>query len=1111
MFNTIDVGTNEMQCKPCHVIFKWTPWFLQRGIQFSRPCIIFTTLSNIFPKILPNNMMRKLSLLLAAVCTCVLAHAQYCGFDKAHRQLLSNSNDYSSKVQAMNNDIASLISNNPNALIINTSGGPVYDIPVVIHVMHTGGAVGTIYNPSDATLQGMITYLNQAYQATYASYPNTSNGGTYFPVQFTLAKRDANCNSTSTGIDRVNAVSLLTAIYGSAKGTAYSTYGVRHSGTNGIGEDTLKALANWNHHDYYNIWVVNKIDSNDGTFGTFVAGYAYFPGASYVYDGTIMLATQAVAGSITLPHEIGHAFSLYHVFEGDDPGNTGAATTCPTNANCNTDGDRVCDTDPEKRSTFNCPSSTTTNLCTGNPYGFLPHNFMDYSSCQDRFTSGQKTRWLNALNNTAVANTRYSLLTSLGAQTLGTQPSSPTCVPTAFNAFTSTDGGVFYTKITDASSNILMYASSDGGYVSDGKLAYVDRACWQRADVTAGQTYTISIQSGQGAEKVRVYVDYNNDGFFNTSTELVYSHDGTTSFEVHTGSFTIPASPAVTCQPIRIRVVADNSISAPGPCTAYTAGQAEDYSLLIKPSPNATLTLSQTTGSNPSCNGSTIGFTASYTGTPTSPTVKLYVNGTQVASGATSATYSSSSFNNGDVVNAKLFFTGSCGADSITSANITVSRSSTVTPSVSLSLSAGTNPGCTGQSITMKATPTNGGSGPTYAWYRNGSVITGATSSTYTVTPNCNDSFYVVMTSNSACVSTTTATSNPGIKYICGPQTVAVSIAVTGGNNPTCSGRTVTFSATPTNGGTAPTYQWYINGTSVTGATGISFSTNVLNNGDSVYVVMSSNSPCAATPTAKSPAIYMSVVPTVTPTVTKSITKGTNPGCIGDTLQFTATTANAGSSPTYRWFLNGAATTNTTAVFTLPTGGTTGDKVWVRIVASNPASSCYTRDTAYSDTTTLDRRPRPSTPIISFIGHQLVSDSSNVQWYGPAGLIPGATGPTYTPSVFGDYYAVIINPLCGNGASNVLTISPMAVGNYNLTGVKFFPNPTTGMLTITWNAAATTRITVYTAAGKALMHEMATLATRKDVDLSTLPSGVYFVLLQDENGKSGTIRVTVAH
>jgi hypothetical protein len=159
----------------------------------------------------------------------------------------------------------------------------------------------------------------------------------------------------------------------------------------------------------------------------------------------------------------------------------------------------------------------------------------------------------------------------------------------------------------------------------------------------------------------------------------------------------------------------------------------------------------------------------------------------------------------------------------------------------------------------------------------------------------------------------------------------------------------------------------------------------------------------------------------------------------------------------------------------------------------------------------MDRRQRPNLPIISFIGHQLVSDSANVQWWGPAGLIPGATGTTYTPPVQGDYYAVIINPLCGTGKSNVLTVSPLTIGNYNMNGVQLFPNPTTGILTITWSTASTTRITVFTAAGKSILHDVATLSTRRQIDLSSLSSGVYFVQLQDESGKTGVVRVTLSH
>jgi hypothetical protein len=143
--------------------------------------------------------------------------------------------------------------------------------------------------------------------------------------------------------------------------------------------------------------------------------------------------------------------------------------------------------------------------------------------------------------------------------------------------------------------------------------------------------------------------------------------------------------------------------------------------------------------------------------------------------------------------------------------------------------------------------------------------------------------------------------------------------------------------------------------------------------------------------------------------------------------------------------------------------------------------------------------------MIHFIGHQLVCDSPDVQWWGPAGLIPGATGPTYTPTVQGEYYAML-NTTCAQGAkSNVLTVSPLSIGSYDLSQVRVFPNPTSGLLNIRWNKPSTARIIVYNAAGQALLHDFATLTTAKSLDLSGLPSGVYFVMLQDESGKTGTV------
>ncbi len=81
---------------------------------------------------------------------------------------------------------------------------------MVVHVLHTGGAIGTAFNPSDAVIQGAIDYLNTVYNGTLSP-----EGVGEIGVQFILATRDPYNNPTN-GIHRVP-VGL----------TDYVTYGVK--------------------------------------------------------------------------------------------------------------------------------------------------------------------------------------------------------------------------------------------------------------------------------------------------------------------------------------------------------------------------------------------------------------------------------------------------------------------------------------------------------------------------------------------------------------------------------------------------------------------------------------------------------------------------------------------------------------------------------------------------------------------------------------------------------------------------------------------------------------------------------------------------------------------
>src|SRR6202008_2830493 len=150
---------------------------------------------------------------------------------------------------------------------------------------------------------------------------------------------------------------------------------------------------------------------------------------------------------------------------------------------------------------------------------------------------------------------------------------------------------------------------------------------------------------------------------------------------------------------------------------------------------------------------------------------------------------------------------------------------------------------CACASVTFTATPVNGGATPTYQWQVNGVNVAGQTAATFTTTTlNNNDAVTVIMTSNDPCANPATATSNA---ITITATTVTPSVTIAASATTICTGGSVTFSATPTNGGANPTYQWQVNGVNVAGQTAATFTTTTLADGDIVTVIMTSNDPCA--------------------------------------------------------------------------------------------------------------------------------------------------------------------------------------------------------------------------------------------------------------------------
>lgn len=266
----------------------------------------------------------------------------------------------------------------------------VLTIPVVVHVIHNGDAIGANENISDAQVISQITVLNQDYRRM-ADTPgfNENPVGADTEIEFCLAQRDPNGLAT-TGIVRHN--------------LSNSTWDMDDI------ESELKPQTQWDPNLYLNLWVVSDITIN--IFGMSmpgIKGYAQFPSASgleglegeqdianlsgvvighkyfgspEVYaDGTY--DSEDVRGR-TASHEIGHFLGLRHIWGDGD---------------CTMDDFCVDTPEAAEATEGTCPSGV--DSCPDNPGVDMVENYMDYSSegCMNIFTQDQRDRMVAVLQN----------------------------------------------------------------------------------------------------------------------------------------------------------------------------------------------------------------------------------------------------------------------------------------------------------------------------------------------------------------------------------------------------------------------------------------------------------------------------------------------------------------------------------------------------------------------------------------------------------------------------------------------------------------------------------------------------------------------------------------
>jgi hypothetical protein len=254
-------------------------------------------------------------------------------------------------------------------------------------------------------------------------------------------------------------------------------------------------------------------------------------------------------------------------------------------------------------------------------------------------------------------------------------------------------------------------------------------------------------------------------------------------------------------------------------------------------------------------------------------------------------------------------------------------------------------------------------------------------------------------------------------------------------SQPLCSGSTYTFTATSIDGGTAPTYQWKINGINV-GINSSTFSSNTLVNNDVLSCDLVSNATCVLNPNATVIAVLNVITSTV---LSVSLVASQTTICVGDSVTFTATPVNAtGQNISYSWYLNGIY---------IGSGG---------VGPGGPNGPTYT-------------------------------------------TIPVTTGSVYSCRLndYGVCHSAGTTALSNAFTITIQNPCNLAVDSFSESSLNVYPNPVRSQLFLTSKNTIDT-YAMYTVLGQEIIHKKMSLK-ETTIDVSNLPNGTYFLKLTAED------------
>ncbi len=355
--------------------------------------------------------------------------------------------------------------------------------------------------------------------------------------------------------------------------------------------------------------------------------------------------------------------------------------------------------------------------------------------------------------------------------------------------------------------------------------------------------------------------------------------------------------------------------------------------------------------------------------------------------------------------------------------------------------------------------------------------------------------YYYCVINMGTCIDSTSC------RYLAAPPSVYITSTSLG----ICPNSPITFTASSISMGPSPSYQWYLNGSAVSGATAANYTSSSLISGNTVYCkVTKAGPPIIILNTAT---LTVNVYPTYSSSSTVAL-------CSGQTITVGSNVySSTGNYVDTLATINGCDSIRTTNLTVSPIYSTSQSPVICAGQSITVGTSVYATSGTYTDTlssfsscdsivttnlsvNTVDTSVVPSASVLSATATPAI-----YQWLNCAAntTISGATAQNFSPSGTGSYAVAVTQNGCTDTSTCYLMTVTSIVENALVGAMTIYPNPFIGASTLTFSQAQTNLVIKIKGLLGNELRSTEFSGKQFVIEKDEISAGIYFVEILSEN------------